>query len=329
MQKISVIVPCFNEEPVLPRLFERMTAAAAGWGREAEFLCVDDGSRDRTWELLRAQHERDPRWRCLSFARNFGHQAAVSAGLHYATGAAAVVIDADLQDPPEEIARLLARWDEGYEVVYARRIKRRDPLLKRMLAWGFYRLLARMTPLPLARDAGDFCLLDRKVVNVINAMPERCRYLRGLRTWCGFKQTSVEFERGSRAAGVPQYTFKKSFKLAMDGLFSFSATPLRLATYLGLWVSGFAFLGAVFTFAQKIFAVQFARIGLAPGPGFPTVVISILFLGGVQLICLGILGEYIGRIYDEVKGRPLWIVRDSAGLAPDRPGNANSGGEKP
>jgi len=328
MQKISIIVPCFNEEAVLPKLFDRVTDAAAGWGMEAEILCVDDGSRDRTWELLKVQNQKDPRWRCLSFARNFGHQAAVSAGLHYATGDAAVIMDADLQDPPEEIMHLLARWREGFEVVFATRKKRRDPPFKKILAWGFYRVLARMTPLPLARDAGDFCLLDRKVVNIMNAMPERNRYLRGLRTWCGFKQSSVEFERGERAAGAPQYTFKKSFKLAMDGLFSFSAVPLRLATYLGLWVSGFAFLGAVFTLAQKIFAEQFARIGLAPGPGFPTVVISILFLGGVQLICLGILGEYIGRIYDEVKGRPLWIVRDSAGLAPVAPPNSKSDGEK-
>jgi glycosyltransferase involved in cell wall biosynthesis len=316
MPKISVIVPCFNEEAVLPRLFERMTAAAAGWGMAAEFLCVDDGSQDRTWELLKTQNQKDPRWQCLSFARNFGHQAAVSAGLHFASGDAAVIIDADLQDPPEEIARLLARWREGFEVVFATRKKRRDPLLKKILAWGFYRLMARLAPFPMPADAGDFCLLDRKVVAVMNALPERNRYLRGLRTWCGFKQTSVEFERVGRAAGVPQYSFKKSFKLAMDGLFSFSAVPLRFATCLGLWVSGFAFLGAVFTFAQKIFADQFAKIGLAPGPGFPTTVISILFLGGVQLICLGILGEYIGRIYDEVKGRPLWIIRESAGITP-------------
>jgi len=316
LQKISIIVPCYNEESVLPELFTRLSSVAETWGLDYEVIGVDDGSRDRTWVLLQAQNQKDPRWRCLSFARNFGHQVAVSAGLHYATGDAAVVIDADLQDPPEEIVRLLERWREGFEVVFARRKKRNDPPIKRMLAWGFYRLLAKMTPLPLARDAGDFCLLDRKVVNVMNSLPERSRYLRGLRTWCGFKQASVEFERSQRAAGVAQYTFKKSFKLAMDGLFSFSAVPLRLATYLGLWVSCFAFLGAVFTLAQKIFAEEFAKIGLAPGPGFPTVVISILFLGGVQLICLGILGEYIGRIYDEVKGRPLWIIRDSAGLPP-------------
>ena len=314
MQTVSVVVPCFNEEAVLPKLFERMSGVVAGWGLDYEIICVDDGSRDRTWELLKAQNQKDARWCALSFARNFGHQTAVSAGLYHATGDAAIIIDADLQDPPEEILRMLAKWREGYDVVFAVRKNRKDPLIKRTLAWGFYRVLAKMTPFPIPTEAGDFCLLDRKVVAVINSLPERSRYLRGLRTWCGFKQTAIEFEREERAAGVPQYTFKKSFKLAMDGLFSFSATPLRLATYLGLWVSGFAFVGAVFTFLQKIFAEQFAKIGLAPGPGFPTIVISILFLGGVQLICLGILGEYIARIYDEVKGRPLWIIRDSAGL---------------
>jgi len=319
MQKVSVIVPCFNEEAVLPELFKRMSAAASSWGMDYEIICVDDGSRDNTWKLLKQQSAADPRWRGLSLARNFGHQTAVSAGLFHATGDAAVVIDADLQDPPEEIARLITKWQEGYEVVFATRKKRRDPLVKRALAWGFYRLLEKMTPLPMARDAGDFCLLDKKVIAVMNALPERSRYLRGLRTWCGFRQTSVEFDRAERAAGKPQYTFKKSFKLAMDGLFSFSAVPLRLATYLGLWVSGFAFLGAVFTLVQKLFAEQFAKIGLAPGPGFPTIVISVLFLGGVQLICLGILGEYIGRIYEEVKGRPLWIIRDRAGLASPDP----------
>jgi len=314
MQKISVIVPCFNEEAVLPQLFKRLGAAAMTWGVDYEVLCVDDGSRDHTWQLLKQQHTADPRWRGLSFARNFGHQTAVSAGLFHATGDAVIIIDADLQDPPEEVARLLAKWREGFEVVFATRKKRRDPLVKRILAWGFYRLLEKLTPLPMARDAGDFCLLDKQVVAVMNALPERSRYLRGLRTWCGFRQTSVEFDRAERAAGEPQYTFKKSFKLAMDGLFSFSAVPLRLATYLGLWASAFAFLGVGFTFIQKIFAKQFAKIGLAPETGYPTTIIVILFLGGVQLICLGILGEYIGRIYEEVKGRPQWIIRDHAGL---------------
>jgi dolichol-phosphate mannosyltransferase len=171
-------------------------------------------------------------------------------------------------------------------------------------------------PFRIPRDSGDYALLDRTVVDVMNALPERNRYLRGLRAWVGFKQCGVEFERHARAAGTPQYTFKKSFRLAMDGLFSFSAVPLRLATYLGLCVSVMAFAGVLFTLLQKIFSRQFEALGMAPGPGFPTIVISVLFLGGIQLICLGILGEYLGRIYDEVKGRPHWILRDAVGLVP-------------
>lgn len=316
MPKVSVVVPCYNEEDVLPKLFARLGSVAETWNADYEIICVNDGSRDRTWDILKEQHSRDPRWLGLCFARNFGHQTAVSAGLHFATGDCAVVIDADLQDPPEDIARLLEKWRESFEVVFATRRRRQDPLIKRILAWGFYRVLQKMTPLPMARDAGDFCLLDKRVVAVMNSLPERSRYLRGLRTWCGFRQASIEFDRHERAAGVPQYTFNKSFKLAMDGLFSFSAAPLRVATYLGLWVSAFAFGGVIFTLAQKLFAAQFAKIGLAPGAGFPTIVISILFLGGVQLICVGILGEYVGRIYEEVKGRPLWILRDAAGIVP-------------
>jgi len=307
--KLSIIVPCFNEEQVLPYLFERLSRVAATWGVEYEILCVDDGSRDGTAQRLIAQHTADPRWSCISLARNFGHQAAVSAGLSYADGDATVIIDADLQDPPEEIGRLIEKWKGGAEVVVGVRKKRSDPTGKRIMAWFFYRILSRLSPIPMPADAGDFCLLDRKVVKVINTLPERNRYLRGLRSWCGFKQAAVEFDRGPRAAGVPQYTFRRSLKLALNGIFSFSAAPLRLATHLGLVVSSFAFLGTLFTLLQKIFAAQFARVGLAPGPGFPTIVISILFLGGVQLICVGILGEYVGRIYDEVKGRPIWVIR--------------------
>jgi dolichol-phosphate mannosyltransferase len=316
MRRVSIIVPCFNEQSVLPALFGRLTEAAASWDVDHEIICVDDGSTDNTWNLLVAQNAADSRWSCFGLARNFGHQAAVSAGLSKADGDAVVIMDADLQDPPEEVSHLLSKWREGFEVVHAVRKKRSDPALKRALAWIFYRLLSRLSPVPIPRDAGDFCLLDRKVVDVMNALPERNRYLRGLRSWCGFRQTAVEFERGPRAAGTPQYTFKGSLKLALNGLVSFSAAPLRLATHLGLLVSSFAFLGTVFTFCQKAFATQFARIGFAPGPGFPTIVISILFLGGVQLICLGILGEYVGRIYDEVKGRPVWIVRESRRAKP-------------
>ncbi|HEX9047178.1 MAG TPA: glycosyltransferase family 2 protein [Verrucomicrobiae bacterium] len=319
MKKISIIVPCFNEEEVLPELFERLGSVAATWSLEYEIICVDDGSRDRTWELLKARNQHDPRWRCLSFARNFGHQIAVSAGLFYATGDAIVVMDADLEDPPEEIARLLEKWREGFDVVYAIRQKRKSSWLKRLCYWGFYRLMARLTPFEVPLDSGDFCLMSRRVVDTLNAMPERNRFVRGLRAWTGFRQTGIPYERAARFAGAPKYGWHKLFRLATDGLFSFSTVPLRAATYLGLSVSALAFLGAVVTLVQKIFAEQLSKIGLAPTAGFPTIVISILFLGGVQLICLGILGEYIGRIYEEVKGRPLWIVRDSAGLLVSRP----------
>lgn len=314
MQTVSVVVPCYNEQAVLPELFKRLSAAGATWGTDYEVICVDDGSQDETWKLLKQQHAADPRWGCLSFARNFGHQIAVSAGLHYAIGDAVVIIDADLQDPPEDISKLIQKWREGYEVVYAVRQKRKENFLKRACYWGFYRMVSFLVPFEIPLDAGDFCLVSRRVVKVINDMPERARFVRGLRAWVGFKQIGVSYERGARAAGRSKYTMKKLFKLAWDGIFSFSAVPLRLAAYLGFIVSLVAFLGALFTFCQKIFATEFAAIGLAPSAGFPTIVISILFLGGVQLICLGILGEYLGRVYDEVKGRPLWVIRDSAGL---------------
>lgn len=320
MKRLSIIVPCYNEEAALPHLFARLDAAAKLWSCDYEVLCINDGSRDRTWELLKEQSARDPCWKGICFARNFGHQAAVSAGLLHATGDAAIVIDADLQDPPEEITRLLEKWNEGYHVVYAVRTRREDQSLKKFLAWAFYRVIAMLVPFQIPADAGDFCLLDRKVIQVLNALPERNRYLRGLRAWAGFKQIGVTFERQARVAGNPQYTFTKSLKLALDGIFSFSTVPLRLVSFMGFFVSGLALLGAVFTFLQKIFSDTFAKIGLAPGPGFPTVVISILFLGGVQLIALGILGEYLGRIYEEVKGRPSWIVMETAGLnSPPKP----------
>jgi len=318
MKKISIIVPCFNEEAVLPELFERFAAVAATWGMEQEIICVDDGSQDRTWELLKAQNQKDPRWRCLSFTRNFGHQTAVSAGLFYARGDAVVVIDADLEDPPEVISRLVEKWNEGFDVVYAVRQKRKEGWFKRFCYWTFYRVMARLVAFEIPLDTGDFCLISRRVAETINAMPERNRFVRGLRAWSGFRQTGVTYERAARFAGTTKYGFAKLLKLATDGLFSFSTVPLRMATYLGLSVSALAFFGVVFTLAQKIFSAEFARIGLAPNSGFPTIVISILFLGGVQLICLGILGEYIGRIYEEVKGRPLWVLRDSAGIAADK-----------
>ncbi|MGD1086596.1 MAG: glycosyltransferase, partial [Verrucomicrobiota bacterium] len=239
-----------------------------------------------------------------------------------------LIIDADLQDPPEEMHRLIEKWREGYQVVYGLRSKRNDPVWKKIMCWAFYRLMSRMASFKIPMDSGDFCLLDRQIVDILNAMPEQNKYLRGLRAWCGFRQIGVPFERQARAAGTPQYTMKKLVQLAVDGVFSFSVVPLRLASHLGLWVSFLALIGVVFTFCQRLFRGFFTSMGLGPVSGFATIVISILFLGGVQLICLGILGEYLGRIYDEVKGRPLWIIQETVGIetkaAPNRAPAARS-----
>ncbi len=316
---LSIVIPCFNEQEVLPELFRRLQAAAATWDHTWEILCVDDGSGDRTWELLLAQSRADPRWKALRFARNFGHQTAVSAGLFHAAGRAVAVMDADLQDPPEELPRFLAKWREGFEVVYAIRTKRKESAAKRLCYWAFYRLLASVVDHPIPLDAGDFCVMDRKVVDVVRAMPERNRFVRGLRAWAGFRQTGVAYERPARAAGEVKYTLRRLVRLGLDGVFSFSTAPLRLATYLGLSVSLVALAGVVFTLLQRIFHTFFASIGLAPVPGFATIVISILFLGGVQLICIGIVGEYLGRIYDEVKRRPAWIIAEGAGIEGQTP----------
>jgi len=311
---ITVVVPCYNEAEVLGRLYERLTAAAESWGEPFEVILVDDGSEETTWQQVRHIHEVDPRWKVLRFSRNFGHQTAISAGISRASGDAVIVIDADLQDPPEELHRFIAKWREGYEVVYAVRRRRKESLPKRICYMLFYRLLAGVSDTPIPLDSGDFCLMDRKVVDLLNSMPEKNRFVRGLRAWTGFRQVGLEYERHARAVGEPQYSFRKLVQLAVDGVFSFSTSPLRFATRLGFVVSTLALLGTTFTLLQRIFADWFALIGLAPGPGFATIVIAILCLGGVQLICLGIMGEYIGRIYEEVKRRPPWIVREALGF---------------
>src|SRR5262245_55122257 len=219
--KVSVVIPCYNEEEVLPELFQRVTAAAEKWSCDWEVVCVDDGSRDRTWQMVASQHQADARWRGLSFARNFGHQTAVSAGIYYATGDAVIVIDADLQDPPEELWRFIKAWQEGSEVVYAIREKRKEGPLKRGAYWFFYRLLARIVSFQIPEDSGDFCLMDRRVVDVLKSMPERNRFVRGLRAWVGFRQVGIRYERSERVAGETKYSVAKLFRLAFDGIFSF------------------------------------------------------------------------------------------------------------
>ena len=320
---LSIVVPCYNEEHVLPLLIDRVRSAAGSWDVDYELLCVDDGSSDATWSIIEQAGAADPRVRGVCLSRNFGQQAAVSAGMHYASGQVVIVIDADLQDPPEAIPDLVESWRSGFKVVHAVRSHRRDRLAKRVLASGFYTLLTWMAPFRIPRDAGEFVLLDREVVDIINAMPEQDRYLRGLRAWCGFPQAEVLYKREARAAGRPQYTFWKSLTLAIDGVVSFSTAPLRLATYLGAASMGVAVLGAAAAIAVRVQSGSWRVPGLGgdPGPVAIFLVLLVLGLGGAQLACLGILGEYLGRVSAQVKGRPLWIARKTSGL----PGNRRDG----
>jgi polyisoprenyl-phosphate glycosyltransferase len=314
---LSIVVPCHNEEPVLPLLLDRVKTAALAWNMEYEVVCVDDGSSDSTWQVIERAGGADPRVRGVCLSRNFGQQAAVSAGMHYAGGQAVIVIDADLQDPPEAIPELVRSWKAGFKVVHAVRSQRKDRLLKRALASGFYRLLASVAPFRIPRDAGEFVLLDREVVDIINAMPEQDRYLRGLRAWCGFPQAEVLYKRDARAAGRPQYTFWKSLALALDGLVSFSTAPLRLATYLGAASLALALAGAAAAAVGRMRTGSWSLPGLDGGPAGTALllVLLVLGLGGAQLACLGIAGEYLGRVANQVKGRPLWIASRTVGLS--------------
>ena len=314
MKTISIVIPCYNEEQVLPELFKRLTAVTNKWQYNVEMICINDGSTDNTWQLLKTQSEKDNRWKILSFSRNFGHQTAVSCGLTYTKGDAVFIIDADLQDPPEVLASFLNKWEQGYDVVYAVRKARKESPLKKLSYWVFYRVLSKLSDLKIPLDSGDFSLMDRKVVNVINSLPERNRFVRGLRAWAGFKQVGLEYERQARFAGETKYPFKKLLKLASDGIVSFSSTPLIISAYIGMIVSFLAFFGVIFALVQRIFSSFFISIGIGPIAGYSTTIMAIMFLGGIQLIFLGVIGMYLGRIYDEVKQRPNWVIDSKINL---------------
>lgn len=311
---VSVVVPCYNETAVLAALVERLSAAAAGWPCAMEVVLVDDGSTDGTWEAISAVHARDPRFKGVRLARNFGHQTALWSGLERAGGDLVAVLDADLQDPPELLPQFFREWEAGADVVYAVRTKRPEGFFKQAAYKAFYRLLAFLAEVPIPLDSGDFCLMDRRVVRAMLRTREMEPFVRGIRAWVGFRQKGVPYERGARAGGDAKYTLGKLARLGLGGIFSFSTRPLRIATWMGLGVSLFSFLFGLFTLAQRLFASQFEKIGLAPVPGFATTVCAIFFLGGVQLVCLGILGEYVGRIYENVKGRPQSVVDETLGL---------------
>ena len=305
---LSVVAPCFNEEGVLHELYRRISQVLGDSSESWELVLVNDGSRDRTPEIMRELHAQDERVKVVDFARNFGHQIAVTAGMDYAQGDAVVLIDADLQDPPELILEMLAKWREGYEVVYAIRAERKgETWFKEFTAKMFYRIIYKITDIDIPMDTGDFRLMDRKVVNALKTMHEKHRFMRGMSVWVGFRQTGVKYVRAERYAGETKYPLKKMLKFAMDGITSFSYFPLQLATYIGFVAALLAVLGIIITIILRL-SGSHAFFGQA------TTLVSVLFLGGVQLICLGILGEYLGRIYDEVKGRPLYIVREALGF---------------
>lgn len=306
--ELSIIVSCFNEEAVLPETARRLTAALEPIGLSFEIIFVDDGSRDASSHILADLHASDPRIRVVRLSRNFGHQIAISAGLEYARGAAVVLIDADLQDPPEVIPEMVALWKRGYEVAYGTRRNREGEIaFKTLTAKWFYRFMNRLSDVPIPLDSGDFRLLDRRVVDALLAMPERDRFVRGMVSWVGFRQGSVFYDRAPRHAGESKYTLLRMARFAADGILSFSIAPLRLATVMSLAVLAIALLGG-------LTGVGF---GLASGrwmAPWAWALLVVLLLGGAQLLCLGILGEYLGRTYAEGKGRPLYFVRETLGF---------------
>lgn len=301
----TIIAPIYNEIENIQVLYQRLSEVMERTGEPWEFVMVDDGSCDGSTQAILDLHAKDKKIVPVIFARNFGHQIAVTAGLDHSRGEAVVIIDADLQDPPEVILDLIAKWKEGYEVVYATRSKREgETWFKLFTAAAFYRTIQRITDVNLPMDTGDFRLLDRKVVQVMNQMREKHRFLRGMSVWVGFRQTGVEYERAERYAGETKYPLKKMFKLASDAITGFSYFPLKLATYLGFVAAGLGILALVIVIILRLTGSLWLQ-------GQATTLIAVLFLGGVQLISVGMLGEYIGRLYDEARGRPLYIVREN------------------
>ncbi len=301
----SIIAPIFNESQTLPELYRRVIEVMDSTGDTWELVLVDDGSTDGSSDIIRSLAKKDPRVRPVIFARNFGHQLAVTAGLDYARGRAVTIIDADLQDPPEVILEMIQKWREGYEVVYAIRSEREgESWFKLFTAKLFYRIIYRITDVNIPLDTGDFRLLDRKVVDVMKTMRERHRFLRGMSVWVGFKQIGVPYKRAARYAGETKYPLKKMIRFASDAVTGFSYFPLQVATYIGFISAGLSII------AIPVVAIERLITGRVLF-GQATTLIAVLFLGGVQLISLGILGEYIGRIYDEARGRPLYIVREA------------------
>ncbi|RZK44935.1 MAG: glycosyltransferase [Hymenobacter sp.] len=302
---LSIVVPLYNEEANVEALYQRLKAVVGAMGVSYELIFINDGSRDRTLALARELSQRDAHVRYIDLSRNFGHQIAVSAGLDHTRGEAVVIIDADLQDPPELITQLYAKLKTGYEVVYAKRLSRPgENVAKLATAKLFYRMLAAITHISIPVDTGDFRIISRKVVEALKRMPEQNKFLRGQISWIGFRQTYVEYDRAQRAAGETGYTYSKMIRLALDGITAFSDFPLKIASLSGFFVSGVAFLIMLYTLYSRFISHEYQ-------PGWASLMISILFLGGVQLIAIGIIGEYIGRLSTNVRQRPLYLIADT------------------
>jgi dolichol-phosphate mannosyltransferase len=315
---ISVVIPCFNEGEVLRLTYCALTDAVHYWGEDVEILLVDDGSSDDTWAIIEDLAGRDSRVRGVRLSRNFGHQAAMGAGLERAGGEAVVVLDADLQDPPELVARMIALWKQGNDVVYARRNRRHgETWFKRATASLYYRLLGRLTQVRVPRDTGDFALMDARVVRTLLGFREHALFWRGLRSWAGFRQAEVTFDRPERAAGTTKYGLRKMLRLAGNGLVNFSDLPLQLPLYAGA-------LALLLTLLAGVVSLTGGLFGLWPGGDVGPTALALFFLGSVQLLCLGLVGEYLNRIYEEVRGRPRWVVAETVGAEEAEPVRAPS-----
>jgi len=300
---ISWIIPCFNEEEVIIKsLNEIVKVSDSITNYQWELVIIDDGSSDKTSELIKEFKNNKFDIHLIQFSRNFGHQNAVQAGLDYCKGVAAIIIDADLQDPPNLAEEMINKWEKGFQVVYGKRVQRiAENKFKILTAFLFYRLLNFLSGIPIPNDTGDFRLIDREVINVLNCMPEKGRFIRGLISWIGFRQTSIKYRRNKRAAGLTKYSLRKMISLALEGLTNFSRRPLRLATFLGFFFSIFAFLGIIYVLYIRLFTLTWV-------PGWAAILLAILLSSGIQMICIGILGEYIGNIFFESKNRPLYVL---------------------
>lgn len=309
----SFLIPVYNEEQTLPELHRRMCALLEQLDGGAEVILVDDGSRDDSYRIMTELNSQDPRFKILRFSRNFGHQIAITAGMDHASGQAVIIMDADLQDPPEVVLEMIKRWREGCDIVYGVREERAgETFVKRWTATAFYRLLRKLTDLDIPVDVGDFRLVDRKALDAFNRMREHSRYVRGMFSWIGYEQCGVTYHRSERFAGQTKYPLAKMMKLAMDGILGFSTVPLRLGLYAGLIVAGLSFVVGIWAAVLKL-------MGVHTIPGWASLLTVVTFLGGVQLMLVGLLGEYVSRIYEEVRARPLYLVRESKGLETEQP----------